>query len=189
MTTIICPKCGTENLAGEMNCRKCHINLKYAQEHPEQFEEQKQQASQGEQASSEEQSRGLSCAANVTRWIGRVWGLLLITILSPVLFFWYLGSAGGAGPPRYVYLVGITIIAGMIVAWWQEGLGALVSLAGLVGFYAALWAFDRSSFHNWAWVFVFILPPIALLLTSSLLRRYKAAPEAPRQERGNEQDD
>jgi hypothetical protein len=189
MTIFICPNCGTENLAGEINCRKCHISLKHAQEHPEQFEEQKQQARQGEQTTPEEQSRSLGCTTNAMRWIGRVWGLLLIIILSPILFFWYLGSAGGAGPPGYVYLVGITIIAGMIVAWWQEGLGASVSLAGLVGFYVSLWAFDRGSFHNWVWVFVFILPPIALLLTSSLLRRYKSVPEASRQERENEQDD
>jgi hypothetical protein len=177
MSSIICPKCGTENLAGEMNCRKCRINLKYAQEHPEQFEGPKQQATQGEQASPEElqKTRYLGCAANVMRWIGRVWGLLLIAVLPLVLFFWYLGSAGGAGPPAYVYLVGITIVAGMIVAWWQEGLGALVSLAGLVGFYAALWAYDRSSFRYWVGVFVFILPPVAFFLTSSLLRRHMVA--------------
>jgi hypothetical protein len=178
MTSMICPRCGTENLAGEMNCRKCGINLKYAQEHPEQFEGPSEQPSPQEPQKTE----NLGCTANAMRWIGRLWGLLLSVVLTLVLFFWYLGSAGGAGPPAYVYLVGITIVAGMIVAWWQEKLGALVSLAGLVGFYAALWAFDRSSFRAWVGVFVFILPPIAFLLTSSLLRRHMAAKSLEGQE-------
>jgi hypothetical protein len=129
-----------------------------------------------EKASQEEpqKTKYLGCATKVMRWIGRAWGLFLIVILLLVIFFWYLGSAGGAGPPGYVYLVGITIVTGMIVAWWQEGLGALVSLAGLVGFYVALWVFDKNIFRNWGWVFIIILPPIVFLLTSSLLRRHMA---------------
>ena len=130
----------------------------------------------GEQVPPEKlQKKGhLGCVANAMRWTGRVWSLLLIVVLIPVFFFWYLDSAGGSGPPGYVYAVGITIVAGMIVVWWHEMLGALVSLAGLIGFYVALWAFDRSSFRYWSGIFVFILPPITFLLTSSLLRRYMA---------------
>jgi hypothetical protein len=110
-------------------------------------------------------------AATVLRWIGRVWGLLLICGLSLVLFFWYLGSAGGAGPPGFVYVVGCVIIAGLVVAWWREGPGALISLAGLVGFYAALYAYERDQFRYWSGTFLFILPAILCLLASSWLRR------------------
>jgi hypothetical protein len=38
MTTVICPKCGTENLADAMNCKECRINLKFALEHSEEIE-------------------------------------------------------------------------------------------------------------------------------------------------------
>jgi hypothetical protein len=141
------------------------------------FEDMKEQASHGEEAPPDEfqKMKSLSCAANVMRWTGRIWGLILIAVLTLVLFFWYMGSAGGAGPPGYVYLAGIIIVAGMIVAWQREGLGALISSVGLSGFYAALWAYDRSLFRYWGWVFIIILPPIAFLLTSSFLRRQMRA--------------
>ena len=32
MTTVICPKCGTENLADAINCKECRINLRWAAE-------------------------------------------------------------------------------------------------------------------------------------------------------------
>lgn len=35
MTTVICPKCGTENPSDAVNCRKCRIILKLALEHAE----------------------------------------------------------------------------------------------------------------------------------------------------------
>jgi hypothetical protein len=35
MSSVICPKCGTENPATATNCRECRINLKFALEHPE----------------------------------------------------------------------------------------------------------------------------------------------------------
>jgi hypothetical protein len=175
MTTIICPKCGTENLAGVMNCRKCRINLEYAQEHPEQFEGPRQPATQGKPASSEElqKTEDLGCLANTMRWIGRLWGLVLIVFLPILLFFNYSSFPEGSGPAYRIVFA--TIVVGMIVAWWREGLGALVSLAGLVGFYAAVWAYEKSNFQTWAGAFVFVLPPIVFLLTSSLLRRHMAA--------------
>ena len=119
-----------------------------------------------------QKTRYLGCTANGMRWMGRVWGLFIIVFLMLILIFWYLGSAGGAGPPGYVYIVGIAIITGMVMAWWREGLGALISLAGLIGFYVALWIFDRDVFHNWSWIFIISLPPIVFLLTSSILRRH-----------------
>jgi hypothetical protein len=176
MTYITCPNCGTENLAIATNCQNCRFNLELAQDHPEQYEGEKKQATRNDQASPErlKKMRSLRFTATAMRWIGRVWGLLLVVVLPLVLFFWYLGSAGGAGPPGYVYVVGTDIVAGMILAWWREGLGVLLSLAGLVGFYVALWACDRSNFRYWAGVFIFILPPIAFLLISSLIRKHTA---------------
>jgi hypothetical protein len=176
MTDTVCPKCGTENMAGAMNCRKCRINLKYAQEHPEQFEDPKQQATQGEPASSEElqKTKALGCLANTMRWIGRLWGLVLIVFLPILLLFNYSSFPEGSGPAYKIVFA--TIVVGMIVAWWREGLGALVSLAGLAGFNAAVWAYEKSNFQTWAGAsFVYILPAVVFLLASSLLRRHMAA--------------
>jgi hypothetical protein len=35
MDTITCPKCGTENPANAMNCKKCKVNLKFALANPD----------------------------------------------------------------------------------------------------------------------------------------------------------
>jgi hypothetical protein len=61
MTTVTCPKCGTENYADAMNCKNCKVNLKYAfehldemefaREHPEQFGLITQEAIRHEQES------------------------------------------------------------------------------------------------------------------------------------------
>jgi len=50
MDTIICPKCGTENPAGAMNCRNCRINLRFALEHPDQIEGAKHAAAPRDEA-------------------------------------------------------------------------------------------------------------------------------------------
>jgi hypothetical protein len=63
------------------------------------------------------------------------------------------------------------IIAGLVVAWWREGLGALISLAGLAGFYVALYAYERDQLRYWSGTLLFILPAILCLLASSWLRR------------------
>lgn len=169
MTTVVCPRCRAENAANAVNCRSCHINLTPALEHAELLVGAEQDASQAEQVPAPRVAAGP--AATVLRWIGRVWGLLLIFGLSLVLFFWYVGSASGAGPPGFVYLVGCVIILGLVVAWWREGLGALISLAGLVGFYVALFAYERDQFRYWSGIFLFLLPAILCLLASSWLRR------------------
>jgi hypothetical protein len=175
VTHTVCAKCGTENVVGVLNCWKCGINLNDAQEHPEQFGSLKQQAAQGEQASPEkpQKTKYLGCAANAMRWLGRLWGLVLIVFLPILLFFNYSSFPEGSGPAYRIVFT--TIVVGMIVAWWREGLGALVSLAGLAGFYAAVWAYEKSNFQTWAGAFVFVLPPVVFLLTSSLLRRHMAA--------------
>lgn len=49
MTTIICPKCGTENPADAMNCKNCRINLKFALEHLGEMESTEPRTVQGAQ--------------------------------------------------------------------------------------------------------------------------------------------
>jgi hypothetical protein len=37
-TSVTCPRCGAENRTGALNCAVCRINLRFAQEHPEEIE-------------------------------------------------------------------------------------------------------------------------------------------------------
>jgi hypothetical protein len=45
MDKITCPKCGTENLQGALNCKECRINLKFALENLDEIERSEQDAS------------------------------------------------------------------------------------------------------------------------------------------------
>lgn len=75
--------------------------------------------------------------ANVCRWTARILTTLVIPITSCFLLFVGLQMESGEGGPAgfILYLLfTLAILTGLIIAWWKEGLGAIVSLAGLVGF-------------------------------------------------------
>jgi len=160
MASIVCPKCGTSNLADATKCFKCDAYLKHPQLHP----------NQGENTSQEEhlKTKILSYAITGMSWIGRLWGIVLIVFLPIILLFNYSSFPENSGN-AYLIIFAV-IVVGMIVAWWRQGLGALLSLAGLVGFYAAVWAYERSNLQNWVQASICILPSLVFLLASSLLR-------------------
>jgi hypothetical protein len=107
------------------------------------------------------------------RWIGRLWGAVLIVFLPILLLFNYSSFPEKSG---HAYLIVFTtIVVGMIVAWWREGLGALLSLAGLAGFYVAVWTYEKNNFQTWARSSICVVPSIVFLLASSLLRMRMAA--------------
>jgi ribosomal protein S27AE len=165
MDTIICPKCGAENLADQMNCQKCGLNLKYGQEHPEEFGDLNQQAYQDRQSLAED----LGCPVNLLRWVGRLWGLGLIVFLPILLLLNYSSMPKKEAPYQLVAFA--LIVLGMIVAWGLEMVGGLISLAGLVGFYLAIAIFEMENLQTWTCAIVFVLPPIVFFLASSYLRR------------------
>jgi hypothetical protein len=77
----------------------------------------------------------------LVRWIARVWGVASFLLL--LAFF-----AGGAESmrPTSGQVVGlvffpIAVMAGFVIAWWREGIGGLVTVAGLALFY--LWMFYK----------------------------------------------
>jgi transposase-like protein len=39
---LVCPRCGSENPTGAMNCARCRINLEFAREHPAEIQRMKQ---------------------------------------------------------------------------------------------------------------------------------------------------
>ncbi len=70
------------------------------------------------------------------RWIARVWGAASIAVL--VLFVAGEGLDPGKIAARewvgFLFFP-IGIAAGMIVAWWREGLGGAITLLSLIAFY------------------------------------------------------
>ena len=90
MTTIICPKCGTENPANAMNCKHCRINLQFAVEHADQNESAKFEVTQREkdstqQAVSKAATRAIVFALFLLLVCGVLWFLSML-LLSPPQF-------------------------------------------------------------------------------------------------------
>jgi hypothetical protein len=61
------------------------------------------------------------------------------------------------------------VAIGMIIAWWKEGLGAAISLASLLGFYA-IFGWLLGSRVNGPWFIVFVSPAFLFLIAWLLAR-------------------
>jgi hypothetical protein len=69
----------------------------------------------------------------------------------------------------------IGVVAGMVIAWWKEGLGSALTLGSLAGFYIVYGYIFRN--HIGGWWFVIFASPGFLFLLHWLLRvsRHKHA--------------
>jgi hypothetical protein len=63
----------------------------------------------------------------------------------------------------------IGVMAGMIVAWWKEGLGASITVASLLAFYLIYGYLFRNHIGGW-WFVTFAAPGFLFLLHWLLLR-------------------
>ncbi|HXI34152.1 MAG TPA: hypothetical protein VNH63_08735 [Gemmatimonadales bacterium] len=105
--------------------------------------------------------------ARICRWVGRVTSVI-------VLAFIVLSATVPAGPPSSVEVVGLVFFPGIVgvgflLAWWREGLGALVATLGLVGFYVCSLA-SGAHFARGPW-FLVCWSPTLFFAGSWLLRR------------------
>ena len=63
----------------------------------------------------------------------------------------------------------IGVVVGMVIAWWKEGVGAVVTLASLLGFYLVYGYLLR--YHIAGWAFVLFASPGFLFLLHWMLYR------------------
>lgn len=106
-----------------------------------------------------------SSAAGVLRWIARMLSLGVFAILGAFAF--------GEGTPRpadWLLLACFPIgpVLGLMLAWWREILGALLTLASLAAFYLLCIAEGRAPVGPY---FAILASPAALFLLAGLLRR------------------
>lgn len=57
----------------------------------------------------------------------------------------------------------IGVVIGMVIAWWKEGVGSVVTLASLLGFYLVWGYLLRNHIGGW-WFVVFASPGFLFLL-------------------------
>jgi hypothetical protein len=105
----------------------------------------------------------------IIRWTARLWSLLGIGFL----LLMFLGE-GGPGIGILFSTDGVLflcfplgVVAGMTLGWWREGLGGAITLAGLVGFYAAHW-FLSGRFPGGPWFLLTAAPGFFFLLARGI---------------------
>lgn len=96
---------------------------------------------------------------------------LIGCVLGTALLVLYFTFAVGAGPPPLsLGSAALSImLAGFIIAWWDDVLGGVLSLVGIGGFYA--WNFATVGAFPGGWVFPLCFLPGVLQIVAWLLRR------------------
>jgi hypothetical protein len=105
--------------------------------------------------------------ASALRWIGRVASLAVLAFIG-------VSMSEPSRAPTAVQLIGLAFFpgivgVGLVLAWWREGIGALLATVGLLGFYG--WSVVSSAhFARGPW-FVICWSPALFFAASRLLRR------------------
>ena len=100
--------------------------------------------------------------------LARVGSIASITLLV-LLFLGEPFRAGEISANEWAGLMffPIGLVIGMIIAWWKEGIGSVLSVASLAGFYI-VWGFMLRN-HIGGWAFVAFASPGFLFLLHWLL--------------------
>ena len=129
-----------------------------------------------------QRSRGLAAISIVTRWLARVLSVIFIGII--LLFF--IGEADFSQPIRLtpgewiaVLFFPVGVVAGMILGWWREGVGAAVAVGSLSAFYV-LDVITTGNPPSGPFFVLFTSPGI-LFGVSWLLRRYEKQASAEKE--------
>jgi hypothetical protein len=99
------------------------------------------------------------------RWTARVWAIASIGLILAFL----VGEGFHPSQVRAREWLGLLffpvgICAGMVLAWWKEGLGGAITVLSLVAFYGIHLATAGTFPRGWAW-WVFAAPGFLFLLS------------------------
>jgi hypothetical protein len=108
-----------------------------------------------------------SAPVRVVHWTGCLLGTALVLMFAMFAF-------GGheAPPPLNLQMASLALaLFGYLLGWWNDLVGGIVSLVGMVGFYALNYA-AAGNFPG-GWVFPLCFVPGVLMVVAGLLRRAK----------------
>jgi len=98
----------------------------------------------------------------VVCWVARLWSIASIGV---VLLFIFGEGMHRIRPSEWLLFLffpaGISV--GMILAWWKNRLGGVITVTSLIAFYAIHFAIARTFPHGWAFL-VFSLPGFLFLV-------------------------
>jgi hypothetical protein len=107
----------------------------------------------------------------IVHWTARIWSLASMVLILGFII------GEGLNPSTVNEWIGLLLFpfgisAGMIVAWWKEGLGGSITISCLLIFYL-FWQVSTGEFpKGWAWL-LFSLPGFIFLLGWYLAGRKK----------------
>jgi hypothetical protein len=111
---------------------------------------------------------GLGLPLAVIELLARVGSVASITLLI-LLFMGDAVRPSDISPNEWAGLVffPIGVVIGMVIAWWKEGVGSVLTVASLIGFYLVYGYLLRNHIGGW-WFIVFASPGFLFLLHWSL---------------------
>jgi hypothetical protein len=100
----------------------------------------------------------------VIRWLARAWAAVSIGLIA-LLFVGEGFRPSQVNTREWVGLLffPVGVCAGMILAWWREGLGGGITVASLLAFYTVHLVTTGTLPSGWAWL-VFAAPGFLFLL-------------------------
>ncbi len=106
------------------------------------------------------------------RWVARAASVVSIGLLAAFAF-----GGGEPGLPTAKEWVALAlfpagVVAGMVLAWWKEVPGGLVTAASLMAFYAVMYS-GRGVLPGGPYFVLFALPGLVLLVCGLLDRRVR----------------
>jgi hypothetical protein len=108
----------------------------------------------------------------LVRWIARLWSVASLVFLSAFI----LGEAEPRSWPTAAEWIGLACFplgvgVGLVVAWWKERLGGVITLASLIGFY--VWHLAVAGrFATGPW-FALVAAPGLLFVVAAWLKRQR----------------
>ena len=93
-------------------------------------------------------------------------GLSLVSVFILLMFLIGEGfNPASVRPSEWAMMIFFPfgVIIGMVVAWWRECLGGMITIAGLMAFYTAHFGFSGGFPRGWAFV-MFALPSFMFLV-------------------------
>ena len=96
--------------------------------------------------------------------LARVGSIASITLLVMIFF----GEGSRPGEISREEWIGLTffplgVVIGMVVAWWKEGVGSVLTVGSLIGFYIVYGYVLENHIGGW-WFFVFASPGFLFLV-------------------------
>jgi hypothetical protein len=79
--------------------------------------------------------------SSIIRWLARVWSIVSLGFML-LMKGGHIVSPTAARDLLAVVFFQTGVCAGLVVAWWREGLGGIMTVGSLSAFYLILWAFD-----------------------------------------------